>query len=67
MKRNKLLRTISVRVLQNDLFKPETGLPEIVLKNGVSQLSDTVLRRIMPPEVRKMSNFFGGDLLLQDL
>ena len=66
-RRNKLLRTISVRVLQNDLFKPETGLPEIVLKNGVSQLSDTVLRRIMPPEVRKMSNFFGGDLLLQDL
>ena len=53
-KRNKLMRTISVRVLHNDLFKPETGLPEIVMKGGVSQLSDTALRRIMPPEVKKM-------------
>ena len=56
-KRNKLMRTISVRVLHNDLFKPETGLPEIVMKGGVSQLSDTALRRIMPPEVKKMSKF----------
>ena len=42
VKRNKLLRTVSVRVLHNDLYKPEIGLPDIVLKNGVKQLSDTV-------------------------
>ena len=57
VKRNKLLRTISVRQLHNDLFKPEIGLPEIVQKHGRSQLSDTVLREIMPPEIRKMSKF----------
>ena len=62
-KRNKLMRTISVRVLHNDLFKPETGLPEIVMKGGVSQLSDTALRRIMPPEVKKISKFIYGILL----
>ena len=60
VKRNKLLRTISVRELHNDLFKPEIGLPEIVLKDGAKQLSDTVLREIIKlgaPEIRKMSNF----------
>ena len=60
VKMNKLLRTVSVRVLHNDLFKPKIGLPEIVLKDGVKQLSDTVLRRIikeLAPEVRKMSKF----------
>ena len=44
-KRKKLLHH---RILHNDLFKPGFGLPEIVLKDGVVQLSDTVLRRIMP-------------------
>ena len=57
VKRNKLLRTISVRELHNDLFKPEIGLPEIVSKHGESQLCDTVLREIIPPEVKKMSKF----------
>ena len=57
VKRNKLLRTISVRELHNDLHKPGFGLPEIVMKNGVIQLCDTVLREITPPEVRKMSKF----------
>ena len=46
------LKRAQHRDLHKDLFKPEIGLPEIVLKDGVSQLSDTVLRRIMPPEVR---------------
>ena len=61
MKRNKLLRTISVRELHNDLFKPGFGLPEIVLKeDGEKKLSDTVLREILKfeaPEIRKMSKF----------
>ena len=56
-RRNKLLCIISVRELHSGLFKSETRLPEIVLKDGVSQLSDTVFRTILPPLVMKMSKF----------
>ena len=59
-RRSKLLCTTSVRELHADLFKPEIGLPEIVVKDEKKQLCDTVLREIIKlgaPEIRKMSKF----------
>ena len=55
VKKNKLLLQTSVRELHADLFKAGVGLPEIVLKDGKKQISDTVFRRILPFELRKMS------------
>ena len=54
-RRQKLLLQVPVRELHSDLHKPDIGLPEIVLKDMKSQLSDTVFRRILPFELRKMS------------
>ena len=63
-RKNKLLCSISVRQLYKDLFKPKIGLPEIVFKDGVSQLSVIVLKEIMLPKVKKMSKFLKEYLLL---
>ena len=54
-RRNKLLLQCSVRELHSDLFKPGTGLPEIAVKDGVKQISDTVFREILPHELRPMT------------
>ena len=54
-RRNKLLLQVPVRELHSDLHKPQIGLPEIVVKDGKSQLSDTVFRQILPFELRKMT------------
>ena len=63
-RKNKLLCSISVRQLYKDLFKPKIGHPEIIFKDGVSQLSVIVLKEIMLPKVKKMSKFLKEYLLL---
>ena len=55
VRKNKLLLQCPVRELHSDLHQPEIGLPHIVLKDGKSQLSDTVFRSILPFELRPMA------------
>ena len=52
---NKLLLRTSARELHSNLFKPETGLPEIAVEDGRKQISDTVFRSVLPSELRETS------------
>ena len=55
VRKNKLLLQTSVRELHSDLFKPGTGIPEVVMKDGKKLISDTVFRQILPFELRPMT------------
>ena len=53
VKTNRLLLQISIRELHNDMLEQ---LPEVKDAEGNVLISDTKLRQIMPPEVKRMSN-----------
>ena len=54
LRKNKLLLQVSVRELHNDLLKE---VPECTVDGNVL-VSDWKLRRLLPPEVRRMSNYY---------
>ena len=56
VKKNKLLvLQVSVRELHNDLLK---DIPECTTVDGNVLVSDWKLRKLLPPEVRHMSNYY---------
>ena len=56
-KKQKLLLQISVRELHSDLMKPvnQNGFQHALDKNNKPLISDTALRYLLPPELRKMT------------
>ena len=54
VKKNKLLLQVSVRELNNDVLKE---VPECTVDDNVL-VSDWKLRKLLPPEVRRMSNYY---------
>ena len=54
----KLLLQIPIRELHNDMIKSpdDGGLPEAFDANGNVIISDTTLRKLMPPQIKKMSH-----------
>ena len=55
IRKNKLLLQIAVRELHNDLI---WDVPECTRADGSILVSDWQLRKILPPEVRRMSNYY---------
>jgi len=55
----KLILQCSIRELHCDLYKPSpVGLRSLVVVNGKNLVSDTMFRSLLPPELRKMTNYY---------
>jgi hypothetical protein len=53
LRKTKLLLCIPIRELHSDLYKdPPVGLPEAIDNTGKQLISDTMLRSLLPPELK---------------
>jgi hypothetical protein len=53
LRKTKLLLCLPIRELHNDLYKdPPVGLPTAIDNNGKQLISDTMLRSLLPPELK---------------
>jgi hypothetical protein len=59
VRKNKVLLQVSVRELHNDLYCPTIGLGDADKdKNGDNLISDTMMRALLPPELRMITNHY---------